>query len=108
MEIRTEGKVQCIAYRSAHSGRWIGECEMLGIAVEAENLDELHEMFGEAIALLLEDLTEDGELDEFLLSKGWRPNDKWFATAAQDNPMKVVPWDLVAHCETNALQQTAN
>ena len=31
-------RVRCTAYESPVSGRWIGECEDLGLAVEADNL----------------------------------------------------------------------
>ena len=96
--IRAKGQVQCTAYESPESGRWIGECEDLGLAVEADDLDGLRRIFGEALHLLFTDLIEDGELDAFMRARGWEP---------EDDLTDHVPWELIAQCEVDGIKHRA-
>ena len=53
-----------------HEG-YIGVCDSLGIAVEAASEAEVEEDLRDAIALLLEDLEETGELERVAVEQGW-------------------------------------
>ncbi|MBA3526151.1 MAG: hypothetical protein H0T82_04440 [Sphingomonas sp.] len=90
--IRLNANIAWMAERGADSNHWIGICDVLGISTEADSLDELHGLIPEAIHLLMVDLVEDDDLDEFLQDRGW--------TASQeetDGDFEVkVPWFLVA------------
>ena len=98
MMINTKVHVRCTAHQSTESGRWIGECKDLGVAVEADDLDGLRSMFGEALQLLFTDLAEDGELEAYMAARGWE---------SVDDLQDYVPWELIAHCETNGIKQQA-
>lgn len=91
--IRLNANLAWRAEKGAQSNHWIGFCDALGISTEADSLDELHSLIPEAIHLLMVDIVEDGELDEFLRDKGW--------TASHDEidgDFEVdVPWYLVAN-----------
>lgn len=81
------------AERGARSSRWIGFCDALGISAEADSLDELHDAIPEAIDLLMTDLVEDNELDEFLEDRGWTTSR---SEVVQEGDGGVsVPWFLV-------------
>jgi hypothetical protein len=69
--VSIESKVQWQVARSATSGRWIGVCQPMNLAMEANSLDELSEVIKESIHLLLIDLLQDNELDQFLRDRGW-------------------------------------
>lgn len=69
--IHVNANLQWRAERGRGSDHWIGFCDALGISTEAESLDELHSLIPEAIHLLMVDLFEDNELDEFLHERGW-------------------------------------
>ena len=85
-QIRAE-RIQCMAHQNERTGQWIGECEPLGVVLEANDLGELHSLFNEAINLLFADLSEDGELADFLEARGWED-----ASEFSDS----VPWELIA------------
>lgn len=79
------------AQRGAESG-WVAFCDPLGLATEAETLDELHSLIPEAIHLLMVDLFEDNELDAFLKARGWQTSEVQ-AVSNDDRPIRV-PWEL--------------
>ena len=106
VNVRAEGSVEIAAFQNQESGMWVGECGVLGITVEADNLDELHSLIGEAIALLLDDLITDGDADAFFKARGWSEEPEWLPNNFQDdNSAAVVPWNLIAHGESHAPQQ---
>ena len=82
------------AQRSPTSNRWIAVCDALNLSMEADSLDELHSLIPETIHLLMTDLLEDNELDQYLKDKGWQ------ATGVPPLPERdvsfEVPWYLVA------------
>lgn len=82
------------ASQGVESNHWIGNCPALGIATEAETLDELHSLIPEAIHLLMIDLLEDDELDQFLEDRGWTADRQ--ETMGTGEPEFRVPWNLVA------------
>lgn len=53
------------------SGRWVGECKPLGLAVEGDTIDEVYSLIDESTGLLFADLIGDNEFDQFLRDKGW-------------------------------------
>ena len=93
--LKTEGTVECIAHLMK-SGKWVGECEALGICIESDDLNDLYGQFHEAITLLVRDLMEDGELDAFLKTMGWTADSGWLHdAAAKEDPASVVPWTMI-------------
>ena len=101
VQLKAQGTVECTAHLMK-SGKWIGECEALGICIEADDLNDLYGQFRESIALLIRDLMEDGELDAFLKSKGWDSDSGWLHDAAQKDPAAVVPWQMIAPGQPDA------
>jgi hypothetical protein len=79
------------------SGNWMGICDAMNIAVEADNLDQLHSIIPETINLLFLDLLQDGEVNQYLRERGW--NEEIPASAmqslSQGNVEFDVPWQLV-------------
>ena len=99
MKVQTEGHLQCTADRNLKTGQWVGECEPLGLVVEAGNLEELTEAFTEAVLLLLEDLREDGELLSYFTERGLEPpTQRGLSDGPQDSAANI-PWELIAHNE---------
>jgi hypothetical protein len=72
--------------------------------MEADSIDELHSLIPEAIHLLMVDLVEDNELDEFLQDRGW--------TARRDEDgadFEVdVPWMLAVAGDADGQPRLAN
>jgi hypothetical protein len=69
IEVKTT--VEWRVWRSPSSGRWIAVCDAMNLAMEADSLDELYSITNEAMHVLLTDLLEDNELDQFLRERGW-------------------------------------
>ena len=93
--IQLKSRLQWLARQSETSDRWIGVCDSMNLAMEADSLDELHSVIAEAIHVLLIDLLEDDEFDAFLQERGWT------ATGIPRGPVNRdvefdVPWELVA------------
>lgn len=84
-------QVECHAWQPKGCDRWIGECKFLGVVLEADDLNDLYAAFGDAFRLLLIDLIEDGELEEFLIDRGWKETSE-FVRAAE----VAIPWQLTA------------
>ena len=87
-------KLEWRAMRSASSSRWIGICDALNLSMEAESLDELHSLIPETIHLLMTDLFEENELDQYLRTKGWHAVN--IPTGPVGDIEFDVPWYLVA------------
>jgi hypothetical protein len=66
-----QGKVQW-SITEQPSGRFVGVCEPLGIALEGTDMNDLHACIREAIQLVMSDLLRNGQLESFLLARGWR------------------------------------
>ena len=108
LEVRAEGSAEVSALRNPETGMWVGECDALGIVVEADSLDELHALVEEAITLLFADLIADGEARAFLEARGWTEIPDWLPSGIQDDAIEaVVPWNLIASGEAHAVQSTA-
>jgi hypothetical protein len=90
--VRCEGQVVWTAFRDPASGRWVGVCEPLKLATEAETWAELQAESYDALLLLLRDLMETGELEAFLKEHGWRCE----GPLPLDVPASEVVFDLPA------------
>ena len=93
--VTIEANLQWRAKRSTAGNRWIGVCEELNLAMEADSLDELHSLIPESIHLLMIDLLEDNELDQYLRDRGWRSTGVPAHKHAGDVEFDV-PWSLIA------------
>ena len=98
---RIKGTVPCAAFHSEDSDRWIGECKILGIVLEADSLDELHSLFSESISLLFVDLAESGDMDKFMKERGWYKEEKKSIAQTSFN------WELIASGTSHDLQSAA-
>lgn len=70
--VKLHGNFQWLVYRRVEGGRWIGMCEALNLALEAESLDELHSVIYEGTDLLMRDLLEDNEIESYMTERGWK------------------------------------
>jgi len=92
-EVSVSANLICKIYETdAEEYPLVGECEALGISVQASNLSELSFTFEEAMELLLTDLIEDGELEEFLQSKGWNKKDIPHIRQRVKEGNPIMPW----------------
>lgn len=73
--VKIEASIPWMVSRRAPDRRWIGVCDVLNLAMEADSLDELHSVVGEAIDLLFRDSLEDNELQRFFGERGWKSPD---------------------------------
>ena len=89
--IRIESPVVWHASPGKSPDLWVGSCEQLGIVMQATSLDELRSLAKESVQLLIEDLLEDGEVEEFLQQKGVK-----YSKDEGDEAEVQVPWQLVA------------
>jgi hypothetical protein len=101
----TQAQIQWLAHRSTTSKRWIGECQPMGLIMEADSLDELHSVIDEAMQLLLLDLLRDNELDQFLREHGWRAQDVPMEARPEDVKFSV-PWELIAEGTRDSERRT--
>ena len=93
-KVTIEANVGWRAQRSTTSQRWIGVCEELNLSMEADSLDELHSLIPETMHLLMIDLLEDNELDQYLRDRGWRSNQ--IPAHDRDDIEFEMPWHMVA------------
>ncbi len=105
MMLQLNLKIRCEAEKIEQSGRWIGECKSLGIVVEGDSLDDVHNATDEAIDLLFADLVEDGELEEFLADRGWSLNEP-IPDAVSEGVSVSVPWELIARGGARDIQRS--
>jgi len=91
--IAIQSQLKWVATKT-RSGKWIGECDPLNIAMEADSLDELYSLIPESIHLMFTDLLEDNELDAFLRERGWEAH---YPVNRNAKDMGFhVPWELIA------------
>ena len=77
------------------SKRWIGICDPMNLAVEADSLDELYSVIDETMHVVLLDLLLDDELDRYLQERGWQARGAPVAAKTEDIKFDV-PWELIA------------
>lgn len=90
-------RIDCEAFYNADTGTWVGVCKPLNIIIDESSLDELHKSFGEAMNLLFADLKSSGDLDEFLLEKGWTSADLESEDGQPQIPWAVIAWEKGHH-----------
>jgi hypothetical protein len=93
--IKIQANVIWRAKQSSTSKRWIGVCEMMNLALEADSVDELRSVINEAMHLLFVDLVVDDELTEFLHARGWSMIGGVPEKAQVENVAFDVPWELL-------------
>jgi hypothetical protein len=91
--VAIEANIVWQAKRSEMSRRWIGVCDALNLSMEAESLDELHSVIPEAIHLLMVDLLEDNELDQYLRDRHWTASG--VPQQTHGDVKFDVPWELI-------------
>lgn len=92
--VKIEARVQWVTFSSPTSKRIIGVCDMLNLSLEADSQEELRSLIPETINLLMVDLLQDNELDQFLREKGWRATN---IPVQNDSDVQFnVPFELIA------------
>lgn len=95
MIVRCEGTVEWTAERDPASGRWVGVCDELNLATEADTWRDLQVEVSEAMTLFLRDLLQHGELRRFLLEHDWEcdivPDDVPPQDVVFDVPAWMIP-----------------
>lgn len=90
--VEMQGQLQWLT-RQVASGRWIGTCDAMGLAMEADSLDELHSLIDETLQLVLIDLLEDDEFERYLQEHGWTARN--LPSHPTDEVEFDVPWQLL-------------
>ena len=93
--IKIQANVIWRAKQSSTSKRWIGVCEMMNLALEADSVDELRSLINETMHVLFVDLVIDDELTEFLHARRWCNRCGAPEKAQAENVAFDVPWELL-------------
>ncbi len=96
VSINVKAAVSWRATKCAAGNRWVAECEALGLSIEGNGLDELHSLISEASFALFVDLFEEGELEQFLMDRGWRAESLPDRHDVEDGINFAIPWELTA------------
>ena len=106
-----EGSVACMA-RRLESGIWLGQCEALGIFLEADDLEDLHEQFRDAFRLTVQDMVEEGEVETLVKALAEASGNDWKPPKIQGRGRAVaagyasaVPWHMIAEGQPGAFTQ---
>ncbi|HVO19763.1 MAG TPA: hypothetical protein VMU15_10935 [Anaeromyxobacter sp.] len=59
------------AFRGRDSGNWVAISDALKLTVQGDSWDDLMNACTEAVQLVLLDVFEDGDFEQFLRSRGW-------------------------------------
>ena len=68
---RIDAKINWLVTHDPEDGLWIAVCPSLNLNADGASRSELESCMAEAVHLLLTDLHESGEFDEFLMGQGW-------------------------------------
>lgn len=83
-------------------GPFVGVCESLGIAMEGDTLDDLYASIDQSVQMVMNDLLRNGELDEFLISRGWQPIPQ-FPRRGTNEPVQFnVPIELLMQAKRDS------
>jgi hypothetical protein len=93
--VEIAAKLEWRAAQNPATKCWIGVCEAMNLAMEADSLDELHSVIGETLDLVFTDLLEDNELEKYLQERGWQARNLPRGRVAE-NVKFEVPWQLIA------------
>ncbi len=93
--IALKAQIQWRATFSDASSRWIGICDPMNLALEADSLDELYSVIDETMHIVLLDLLLDDELDRYLQERGWQVRGAPVVAKTEDITFDV-PWELIA------------
>lgn len=87
-------------------GHWVGNCDELGLTVQSSTCEELTEDIRTTLALMLEDLRETGELDNFAEAHGWGISETDLGRAKPtDAPSLRVPFTALLAERTDESQE---
>ena len=92
VRINVEAQLEWEATQTS-AGTWMAKCDPMGLTLEGATLDELHGLIDEAINALFSQLIADGELEQFLIARGWSHAD---SSRAGDDLTVSMPWRLIA------------
>ena len=70
VQIQAKGTIS-FAVRRLPNGWFIGDCEPLGLCLDAPTLDELDATLREGLQELFRSLFQHGDLPKFLNARGW-------------------------------------
>lgn len=106
MAIKIQANIQWQAKQSASTNRWICVCEPMNLVLEADSMEEIPSLINEAMHLLLVDLLEDNELDEYLRARGWQAHP---STKPKGDGVEFdVPWQLLVAGNARDSKQQAH
>jgi hypothetical protein len=89
--------------RRLPSGGWMGVCDAMHLSLQADSLDELHELIESAVQQVFQDLHGDNLLDTYLREQNWRAG-----TPMEDADSSAhfgVPWHLVAESPYDSMRK---
>ncbi|MGH9638271.1 MAG: hypothetical protein ACRD72_25840 [Candidatus Angelobacter sp.] len=105
--IKIQANVIWRAKQSSTSNRWIAVCEPMNLVLEGDSVDELRSLINETTHMLMLNLLEDNELEEFLRARGWSavnfPSKK-----PSDGVEFDVPWELLVSGNVRDSQHKAH
>lgn len=70
--VRVKAKVDWTGFIDEANRHWIAECPSLKLVVEGDSWQDLMASIDETLDLMLKDLLQTGELDQFLRAHGWQ------------------------------------
>lgn len=92
--VTIEANVVWRSFKSASSSRHIAVCDELNLCLEGESEEELRSLIPEAMHLLMIDLLQDQEIDQYLKEKGWHAQN--LPERANGDVQFNVPFELIA------------
>lgn len=95
--VHIDAQVQWVFTQDVPTGYWVAVCDPLGLTVEGHTHAEMREHIDEALNLIFKNMVTTGEMDRFLMERGWRAAN--MPTAAQIATERVkfdVPIELIA------------
>jgi hypothetical protein len=106
--IRVDGEFRWLIYRRAPGSRWIGVCDPLSLAVEADTLDELYSVMAEGTDLLMRDLLADNEIEQYIKERGWKISGLSDAPNSDDVQIDLSPIDWQFVRELHGIERRAH
>lgn len=101
VEIQVKSRVQWQVSKADRGTGYVAVCEPLALTLEADSLDDLESIIGEALQLLFTDLFLDNEFHDFLMARGWRAKD----IPEDDGDIEFqVPWQLLMNLGHDSTQ----
>lgn len=93
IQIQMQASLTWLVYRDPEDGHYIGVCQALNLNAMGDTYAEFQQCANETIQLLLLDLLQEGQLEQFLRARHWQPS----APLPTDRKARIrfdVPFDL--------------